>query len=451
MSIVKQKVKQKKYKTYKKYRDSGTGWLGKIPAGWKVMQLRRIARVVGGSTPKTSHEDYWDGNISWYTPEDLGKCHSKFIESSKRKITKMGYKSCGTELIPRNSLILSTRAPIGHLALLKNNSCFNQGCKGLSFKKNLVSSYYYYHLSSVRSVLEARGQGSTFIELNTLNLKSFFVLCPDFKTQKRIANFLDKKTAKIDKLIQKNKKLIKLLEEKRQAAITQAVTKGLDPNVKMKDSGVKWIGEIPKTWQVIKLKFIANNIFSNVDKKIDKKEIPIQLCNYIDVYKNDYITDSVQFMSGTATYNEIEKFKIKTGDVLVTKDSETPEDIAMPAFVKKTSKDLVCGYHLAILRPRKKRILGNYLFWLFMSRSFNQYFETSAKGITRYGLSISAFNDVKIPLPDIKGQRIISIFLENISDKTHNLMSKLVEENKKLAEYRQAVISNAVTGKIKVN
>lgn len=443
-------TKQKKYKAYEKYKDSGVEWLGEIPEEWEITQLRRMAKIVSGSTPKTSYENYWDGDILWLTPEDLGKSNSKFIEDSKRKITVEGYKNCGTELVPENSLILSTRAPIGHLALSSHRSCFNQGCKGVVFNNKLSPSYYYYYFLSVKSALGSWGQGSTFIELKRINLASFITLFPDIKDQRRISNFLDQKTAKIDQLIQKNKKLTKLLEEKRQATITQAVTKGLDSNVEMKDSGAKWLRKIPRHWKIMKLKFIANNKFSNVDKKTNDQEIPIQLCNYIDVYKNDYITNNIQFMDATASSEEIEKYKIKIGDVLITKDSETPGDIATPALVKEISKNLVCGYHLAFLRPRKNMILGEYLFWLFMSKSFNQHFEVSARGITRYGLSISAFNDVKIPLSGIEEQRDISAVLKGISDKTNNLVSKLIKQNTKLEEYRQVLINNAVTGKVKV-
>ncbi len=120
---------------------------------------------------------------------------------------------------------------------------------------------------------------------------------------------------------------------------------------KYKSSGIDWIGDIPEHWEAKKLKFVATVQSSNVDKKSFPDETSVSLCNYVDVYKNDFINDSISFMEATATEREIEKFILNEGDVLITKDSETPDDIANPALVKKDFENVICGYHLAQIKP----------------------------------------------------------------------------------------------------
>ena len=173
--------------------------------------------------------------------------------------------------------------------------------------------------------------------------------------------------------------------------------------MKMKDSGIEWLGEIPGHWEVKRLKYIANVQFSNVDKKSYENEEDVFLCNYLDVYNNEFINSKIGFMKATALPREIEKFTIKYGDVLTTKDSETPDDIANAALVTEDFNNVLCGYHLTHIRPDRRFLLGEYLFRLFYAKKFNDQFAVSANGITRYGLSTHSFNSSYISLPSING------------------------------------------------
>jgi type I restriction enzyme, S subunit len=122
---------RKKYKPYQAYKSSGVEWIGEIPEGWEVRKLKRQFRIINGATPSSGIESYWDGDIIWITPDDIGKLSSIYITNSARKITKKGYESCGTTLTPPDSIIISTRAPIGYLGLSKAPTCTNQGCRTL--------------------------------------------------------------------------------------------------------------------------------------------------------------------------------------------------------------------------------------------------------------------------------------------------------------------------------
>ena len=209
-------------------KDSGIEWMGEIPAHWKVKRLKRVFRVVGGATPKSGVEEYWDGEIVWVTPEDLGRVTEKVIRKSNRCITTKGLQNCGTTLIPKGSLVLSTRAPIGHLAIAGFELCINQGCHGLVSRSGLPQIYSFYYFCAAQEELESLGQGSTFSELPKEKLKALPIAEPPAPEQRIIAAHLDHETAKIDSLIAKIQQAIKLQKELRSALISVAVTGKID-------------------------------------------------------------------------------------------------------------------------------------------------------------------------------------------------------------------------------
>jgi type I restriction enzyme S subunit len=157
---------------------------------------------------------------------------------------------------------------------------------------------------------------------------------------------------------------------------------------------------------------VAEVLFSNVDKHTHEDEVPVRLCNYVDVYKNDRITDAIDFMNASAEPREIARFQIRRGDVLITKDSETADDIAIPAYVADDLPGVLCGYHLALIRPRSQRLSGGYLYWVNASKAFRAQYEAKAVGVTRFGLSQRAFRELLIPLPPLPEQGRIAAYLD---------------------------------------
>jgi type I restriction enzyme S subunit len=212
-----------------------------------------------------------------------------------------------------------------------------------------------------------------------------------------------------------------------------------------KPSGIEWIGEIPEHWDLGKLKYVASVQPSNVDKKTIEGELPVLLCNYMDVYKNEFIDNSINFMEATATKDEIEKFKIKQGDVLVTKDSETADDIASPAIVKSDFENVICAYHLTQIRPNGDELIGEYLFRLFQEHRYKGQFEVSANGVTRFGLSVSAFSDAFVPLPSPDEQNAIAAYLDEKTARIDKLIANKQRLIELLKEERTAIINQAVT------
>lgn len=214
---------------------------------------------------------------------------------------------------------------------------------------------------------------------------------------------------------------------------------------KYKDSGVEWIGEIPSEWNLKRLKFISDIIPSNVDKKSKENEERVYLCNYVDVYKNDFITTDLDFMEATASESQIEKLTLRTGDVIATKDSEDPNDIGIPAFVKKTMQGVVCGYHLTLIRSNDIHLDGLYLYWLIRSNGCAQYFSTEARGVTRYAIGVNAFKNLRLSIPPLHEQTLIANYLDHKTSQIDDLIQKKEQLIELLKEERIAIINQAVT------
>lgn len=202
---------------------------------------------------------------------------------------------------------------------------------------------------------------------------------------------------------------------------------------------------MPAHWQTKRLKMSATYYVSNVDKVPSEEELPVRLCNYTDVYYNDQIRPDMELMETTATVEEVRRFGLRVGDVLITKDSEEWSDIAIPALVVESAPDLVCGYHLAIIRPRQDALLGTFLLRAMQACAVNQQFQIAAAGVTRYGLPKSSIGDAWLPLPPLHEQRDIADFLDSETEKLKTLVAKKQMLIERLTEKRTALISHTVT------
>lgn len=212
-----------------------------------------------------------------------------------------------------------------------------------------------------------------------------------------------------------------------------------------RDSGISWFGAVPSHWAIEKLKFIARAQFSNVDKKSEEGEQPVRLCNYVDVYYHDRITADIEFMEATAEPREAVKFQLQAGDVLITKDSEDPNDICVPAVVAESLPGVLCGYHLAQVRPDPKRTHGPYLMYAFRSSGIRDQFRMRANGITRFGLSQDDICSALFPLPTLPEQRAIAGWLDERTRRIDGLVAAKRRLIGLLTEQRTALISHAVT------
>jgi type I restriction enzyme S subunit len=212
-----------------------------------------------------------------------------------------------------------------------------------------------------------------------------------------------------------------------------------------KPSGLPWLGDIPAHWEVHRLKNRASVTFSSVDKHSMDGETPVSLCNYVDVYKNDFITPGMEFMRATASRSEASRFALREGDVLITKDSESWNDIAVSAYVSTTMPNVLCGYHLALIRPDQKELDSKFLFRAFQAKAVNYQFQVAANGITRYGISKNSIDNSLFPLPPLPEQHAIAAFLDRETARLDALIARKERLIELLGEKRAALISQAVT------
>ncbi len=205
------------------------------------------------------------------------------------------------------------------------------------------------------------------------------------------------------------------------------------------------IGWIPKEWEIDNLSSVSEILVSNVDKKVAEDEIPVRLCNYLDVYQNGYIDDRLDFMAGSATKEEISKFAVKDGDILITKDSETSEDIASAAIVTKNIVNLICGYHLAIIRPKSNQINSNYLVKTLGHSQVHHQFVIKANGVTRFGLTYPSIKEVLIPIPPVDEQQKIAEILSTW-DRAIERVEKLINAKQRL---KKGLMQQLLTGRMR--
>jgi len=213
---------------------------------------------------------------------------------------------------------------------------------------------------------------------------------------------------------------------------------------KFKDSP---LGNIPEEWKVAKLGEMATILLSNVDKKIFSQEIKVKLCNYLEVYKHDYIFKNINFSIGSVNIREYQKFRVDKGDVIITKDSEEFDDIAKSAYVEDEIEDLICGYHLCLIKPKINITAGQYLAMVLWFEKYNKQFQNKANGITRFGISKETIESALLPLPSLPEQQRIALILSQ--------MDEAIEEEQnykeKLERIKQGLMEDLLTGEVRTN
>ena len=425
-----------------RFRYSGHPWLGDIPEHWDTRRLRGVAELVMGQSP--SSDDCSEAPVGLPFLQgcaEFGDFHPSPVQfcSSPPRVALAG------------TILMSVRAPVGRLNIADQDYGIGRGLCGIIPNGiTLFDNFAYYQLQVIEDALRLVSTGSTYEAVSTGDVRGQIVVIPTLAEQTVIVAYLDYADQLLRGGVSQKLELAELMEEYKRAVIQQAVTRGLDPDVPLKPSGVEWFGDIPEHWEVRRLKTVADMRVSNIDKHINDDEIPVRLCNYVDVYKNDLIDGTIDFMSASATEDEISRFHLRIGDVLITKDSETWDDIGVPALVVETAPDLVSGYHLALLRPDTTQLLGSYLFRALQSRAVVYQFHVEARGVTRYGLSHSGILSAVIPLPPVEEQAAIVAHLDKLTSDIEAAIADTRREIELLEEYRTRLIADVVTGKLDV-
>lgn len=433
---------------YEAYKDSGIEWIGAIPVDWGLAPVKGVSKIVAGKTPRSDNEKYWGGDIPWITPADMSE---KYTSSGARSITEIGLNDAGLDLVPENSIIVSNRAPIGLISIASNPLSTNQGCKALVLEKG-VPDYLYYCLACSSQELERLGKGTTFLELSAQDLGSHKIPWPSARIQTAISEYLDQKTAEIDSLIEQTERSIKLLEEYRKSVISEAVTKGLDPNVPMKDSGIDWIGDIPRTWSTQPLKYITLSIESG--RSVDGSNYPASenehgVLTLSSVYKASFNPQANKAVEDAESISLL-RCPVKGGSLLISR-CNTSEWVGTAAIVENDIPNLFLPDKIWQL-GFSSWALCRWIWYSLQSNYARHYFAVNSVGAssTMQNISKDDLLALVIPVPPANEQNAILAHLDKEVDAINQSVTARKSFIAKLQEYRKSLISEAVTGKFVV-
>ncbi|MCF5841747.1 restriction endonuclease subunit S [Aeromonas veronii] len=436
-----------KYQPYPEYDDSGIEWLGRIPVHWKLATLKYECVFSGGGTPTKDNLAYWGGDIPWISPKDM---KSQVVTDSIDKITAVAVAESSTKLVPEGALLMVVRSGILQrtipVAINTVPVTLNQDMKALRFKSKDKACFFLYYIQGLESqlLLEWCKQGATVESIEHELLANARYPLPPNDELKAINQFLDYETARIDRLITQQLRLIELLKEKRQAVISHAVTKGLNPDAPMKDSGIEWLGQVPKHWQLTKLKWVAQTTSgstpntSEPEKYYDGGEYPWVRTTDLN---NGTLTD-VPVKITERAIKDTACTLLPIGSVLISMYGGAGS-IGKHALLKTlaTTNQAVC----AVLP--NSRLLPEYL--NLFAEYYRPFWMASAEG-TRKDPNIGQdhIREMFIPVPPLDEQRKVEIYVSGqlcLYDKGQDIAFRQVEL---LKERRTALISAAVTGKI---
>ncbi|MDM9652148.1 restriction endonuclease subunit S [Pseudomonas wenzhouensis] len=441
---------------YPAYKDSGVEWLGDVPEHWEVGSLRRLIKSVGNGTTADQVDEAED---------TVAVSRIETISAGLINFEKVGH--VGPQDVARRFLLnagdilfshINSLSMVGNVAIYSGGRPLLHGMNLLRIQPlpSISSEWLLYWLKSknVRQEVESRAKPAiNQASISTDSVRALPALIPPSFEQTQIARFLDHETAHIDALIEEQQRLIELLKEKRQAVISHAVTKGLDPTVPMKDSGVEWLGEVPAHWQVGALKHFISPVpgaiktgpFGSHLKSEDMKEGPYKVFNQRSVIDADFSAGD-NFIS-EEKFAELRGFTAFPGDVLVT----TRGTIGRAAILPDNAE--VGILHPCLLRVQvdESKITSSYLCRLIQeSHLLKTQLSLMSNSTTIEVIYSETMANLLIPVPPITEQAQIAAFLDDVISKFGALTSDANESVRLLQERRSALISAAVTGKIDV-
>ena len=428
---------------YPETRDSGAAWLGRVPTHWAVRSVKRVFSIVGGATPKSGEPRYWDGDVVWVTPADVSRAPS--LGDSARRITEEGRRSCSTELVPSRSLVVTSRAPVGNVAIAATSLCTNQGCKALVPGGDAEPLFHFHVLTVLKEELESRAVGTTFAEISTDRLASVPIPVPPLAEQRSIARFLDHSCRRIGRYLAAKERLIELLEEQKQAVIRRAVTRGLDPTVPHKPSGIEWLGDIPAHWMVAALHLRYSQVLG---KMLDSKRITgrnqVPYLRNVDVQWDRINVADLPTMD--VAESEYARYAVEPGDLLVCEGGEVGRCAIWTGELGR------CIFQKALHRLRPRRVaddLPRFLYYALRAAKSGGAFESGFVSTIAH-LTGERLRAHRFPFPPGAEQQAIVAHLDRATAALDAAIARTRRQRELVAEYRTRLVADVATGKLDV-
>lgn len=431
---------------YESYKDSGVQWLGEIPSHWEVWKITHAMDLIGsGTTPKSDNLEYYDGDVLWVTTSEL---RESYIYDTKQKITDSAIQDYSAlKKYPINSIAIAMYgATIGRLGILAKEATFNQACCVFSGSKVLNHKFLYYWLWMRRPILISLSNGGGQPNLSQDDLKKLKLALPPMDEQKIIADFLDKRLAQVDALIAKQETLLEKLAEQRVALISHAVTKGLNPDVEMKESGVEWLGEVPSHWIDTKFKYYVYFQEGPGILAVDFRAEGVPLIRISGLKDNTVTLNGCNFLDEEKVKETWNHFKLTKKDMIISASASLSE----ACDVTDEAIGAIPYTGLIKVRPQQESLLKSYLKIFLSSRFFYEQVSILQTGATIQHYGPAHLRQISILVPPIEEQARIVEHVEKTVNEINALTSKVVKTIETLREYRSTLITQVVTGKIDV-
>jgi type I restriction enzyme S subunit len=438
-------------KKYDKYKDSGIEWIGEIPEHWEVKRVASLGKFSKGGGVSKSELTVDGLPVILY-----GDIYTKYDTSVKNVHNKIPVEIAEkARQIEKNAILFTgsgeTIEDIGKCVVYLNDEKAYAGGDVIILeqqKNNSLFLSYVLNTPGVKYEKAKYGKGEIVVHIYSSQLREIKIPIPPPPEQTAIATYLDRKTAEIDQLIDTKKRLIELYHEEKTAIINQAVTKGINPNVKMKDSGVEWLGEVPEHWEVKRVKQLVSKVGSGVTPSGGASVYQtsgIPLLRSQNIHFDGLKLDDVAYISEDI-HNDMSNSKVKARDVLI---NITGASIGRTFYVEEWLGEANVNQHVCIIRP-KKQISSVYLYYLLRSNIGQEQIRQEQTGSGREGLTFEAIKRFVIPFVEIEEQQSIVHHIEAECRRIDTKIERTQRLIELLAEYRTALISEVVTGKVKV-
>ncbi len=426
-----------KYQQYAEYKDSGVDWLGSIPKGWKLKRIQELTSVINGYPFESSKFNPIKG-MPLVRIRDIR--HQKTEVCFDGAVPEFAIINDGDILIGMDGDFNVAKWTGGKAALNQRVACIRH-------EDPVIQSFLYYLLPYNMKVVNDLTYYTTVKHLSTNDILKTTFAIPCENELSSIVSFLDHETAQIDTLIDKQQNLIQLLKEKRQAVISHAVTKGLNPNARMKDSGVEWLGEVPEHWEFIKFDYVINavgDIDHYMPKSIDSG-IPYVMTGDLRALVSEIDFENCKQVAYSDYVKLSRKIKASKDDIIFARYAT----IGTLSYVD-IDADFLVSYSCVTIKPNAERTSGRYLFRYLKSQAFLQAITMYINSNTQGNVGIDSLRNVKVIMPPLSEQEEIISFLNDKVMKIDQLINKAKSAITLMQERRTALISAAVTGKIDV-
>lgn len=443
----------RRFKPFSAYKDSGVEWVGQIPAHWDVQRTKHVARLRSGHTPSRQHPEYWvDCTIPWFGLADVWQLRDgrqEYVANTNEKISALGLANSAARLLPKGTVILSRTASVGFSGIMATEMATTQDFVNWVCGKSIRSEYLLYVFRSMTHEFRRLTMGSTHQTIYMPDVGTFSTPVPPIFEQDRIVAFIRKETVRIDELVAKKERLMELLQEKRAALITRAVTKGLDPTVPIEDSGVEWLGQIPAHWEVKRLRDIAASLQTGpFGSQLHAAEYVSGGCPIINPVN---LRDGCLIPDWNCTVDEdtagrLERHTLLAGDIIFARRGE----LGRCGLVMSHQEGWICGTGSLRLRPRRDLSTPEFLLHALSTRGVGEWLELQSVGATMLNLNGSIIGRIPIALPPMNEQEEIVFRVSNEIRRSDTLVAKVREAIGRVKELRTALTSAAVTGKIDV-